>query len=835
MAASNVTLKVGSVYYELDLDDKKFKQKSKSVKDETKSLGAGFGQLGGAAKTLGLALGISIGLQTLVQGFKSAISAAAELERSMLGLSQVARAFGVESADASKAAQDLAKDGLMTVQESAEALKNLLATGFSLDEATQLMYAFKDASAANRQGTLGFGEAIVGATIGIKNQNSVLVDNVGISKNLSVILREQGLSVDALQDVTSDASVRQKLFNGLMKEAQIFNGAAADTADTLSGSLAQLETQTFNLSAAIGTALAPGVQFAISQFTGFTDATAGINENMLVIQSIVIGLVGSFIILGKAVIGVAKTIYNALTLNFEGARDSFYETIGGIQQTFEATQQKIVDNTIKSYGAQDEIVNKSAANQEKVMSEKERKIAKQLEDETYNFQKNLEKRDKAFAENLADMIFAHMDKVRDLKKNMADETQDFNENLSERNKKFKESMAEMLKDHEKKTADIKKQMAEETQDAQEAEAEKLADAKEKLDKEKKEYDKKRVDLETQIDKEVAKGKNASQTRLGILREELAQETADYEEKVLEINTKVDKEVAKSKAASQEKMDDLQSKLAEEELAYTESKAKAEQAELEQTAKLQKEHDTRIADYQTSLNEEQAILNRHQEEVNAVKDKAREDDITRLIRQHNEENEAAVVEHNRRMADIRTRGDQIGKTLGDSINAGLGTRTSALQGQISSLATEAGRTLDNNLKTSAKEAGRNMIQSLIDGIRDNIGRAYDYISQKFSDIGNYAKSKIPGFASGVTNFQGGLAVVGEKGPELVRLPPGTDVIPNSVAFPSAGAESSQKQSSPGGMAQDIKVFVDKISNMGDVEAIGREIGFRAALVPNMGAR
>lgn len=38
------------------------------------------------------------------------------------------------------------------------------------------------------------------------------------------------------------------------------------------------------------------------------------------------------------------------------------------------------------------------------------------------------------------------------------------------------------------------------------------------------------------------------------------------------------------------------------------------------------------------------------------------------------------------------------------------------------------------------------------------------------------SSIPGFAGGVSNFRGGLAMVGERGPELVRLPGGSDVIP-----------------------------------------------------------
>lgn len=38
-------------------------------------------------------------------------------------------------------------------------------------------------------------------------------------------------------------------------------------------------------------------------------------------------------------------------------------------------------------------------------------------------------------------------------------------------------------------------------------------------------------------------------------------------------------------------------------------------------------------------------------------------------------------------------------------------------------------------------------------------------------------RVPGFAEGVKNFSGGMAVVGEKGPELVNLPRGSNVLPN----------------------------------------------------------
>jgi len=45
------------------------------------------------------------------------------------------------------------------------------------------------------------------------------------------------------------------------------------------------------------------------------------------------------------------------------------------------------------------------------------------------------------------------------------------------------------------------------------------------------------------------------------------------------------------------------------------------------------------------------------------------------------------------------------------------------------------------------------------------------------VGSALKSSLPKFADGVRNFGGGLAIVGERGPEVVRLPSGSDVIPN----------------------------------------------------------
>jgi hypothetical protein len=84
---------------------------------------------------------------------------------------------------------------------------------------------------------------------------------------------------------------------------------------------------------------------------------------------------------------------------------------------------------------------------------------------------------------------------------------------------------------------------------------------------------------------------------------------------------------------------------------------------------------------------------------------------------------------------------------------------------------------------------NWINSLIAGIKSKASGIGGAIKQ---GIGNMLpaglRKLIPGFADGVRNFSGGLAVVGERGPELVNLPKGADVFSN---------EESRRMTSGGG--------------------------------------
>lgn len=56
------------------------------------------------------------------------------------------------------------------------------------------------------------------------------------------------------------------------------------------------------------------------------------------------------------------------------------------------------------------------------------------------------------------------------------------------------------------------------------------------------------------------------------------------------------------------------------------------------------------------------------------------------------------------------------------------------------------------------------------------------------LGSLLESAIPKFAVGTQNFRGGLAMVGERGPELVNLPKGSGVIPNDKLSGISGGQS-----------------------------------------------
>jgi hypothetical protein len=116
----------------------------------------------------------------------------------------------------------------------------------------------------------------------------------------------------------------------------------------------------------------------------------------------------------------------------------------------------------------------------------------------------------------------------------------------------------------------------------------------------------------------------------------------------------------------------------------------------------------------------------------------------------------------------------GQTITDITNKAVeGVQKMAAAGAAALETLQGGEKLPGS--TTEQAFGQNYLVSPT-GARVPLG-PHGEIPKNFDALYS-GKSSFPQFAGGVQNFSGGLAVVGERGPELVNLPSGSDVIPNS---------------------------------------------------------
>ena len=255
---------------------KKQKAEFNSLSQRINNSGKGFNKfrriLGSARNTI---LVLTFATAALRAAFKKTFAAANELEASLRGLGSVATNTGQGFTESREAAIKLSEKGLLSIQDAAAGLKNLLSAGFGLKEATKMMNTFTDAAAFNRQGTLSMGQAIVGATQGVKNQNSIMVDNAGITKNLSIMYKEFAESIGTTSGKLTEAQKRQAIFNGVQKEGAVFMGDAQTVIATMSGALTVLGTNSNLAAAEIGKMIQP---IAGGFVQAFAEATEGVKN-----------------------------------------------------------------------------------------------------------------------------------------------------------------------------------------------------------------------------------------------------------------------------------------------------------------------------------------------------------------------------------------------------------------------------------------------------------------------------------------------------------------------------------------------------------------------------
>lgn len=198
-------------------------------------------------------------LYAIGRGISASLDASERMQNSLRGLASVARYAGEDLGQTMQAASRLTADGLLDIGSAATSLKNLLSRGFNLEESVRIAERLKDAAAFGRQGSLSIAEAVQSASEGLKNENSILVDNAGVTKNVSVMWKEYAAQIGKAVTELSMAEKRQAELNGLLRETEGQLGNAKLAAEGLTGAKAEMRQEVFELSAGFGDVLTPVV------------------------------------------------------------------------------------------------------------------------------------------------------------------------------------------------------------------------------------------------------------------------------------------------------------------------------------------------------------------------------------------------------------------------------------------------------------------------------------------------------------------------------------------------------------------------------------------------
>lgn len=296
-------------------------------------------------KTIGgqlAAIGVAIGTGFL---FKKAIDESSKLQNALIGVNSVANAFGISTDRITETAKGLAQDGLIPLQDITSSLKNLIVNfNGDLEKSVDVFNALKNSAAFNRQGQLSLGEAIRGASEGLKNDLSIKIDNAGVTKNLSILQKEYAASIGTSVAKLTDAQRAQAEYVGILKEASIFQGDYNKLINTFSGALSALGTAFNFFLVAIGDIVtrSPAIIVVLNAITTeiveLTNAINGIGSGgvkQFILAAITVGeSINNYIIKPLGFVIDALQIVSNAVHTFAAGVSGAFGAIGGVIGSF---------------------------------------------------------------------------------------------------------------------------------------------------------------------------------------------------------------------------------------------------------------------------------------------------------------------------------------------------------------------------------------------------------------------------------------------------------------------------------------------------------------------
>ena len=218
-----------------------------------------------------------VAFRTITGAIQSGIEASNAYAAAVKGLNGVADGAGIGQQEMQQAL-DAVTDEFFSATAAATSFKNLLSRGYTLDKATRTITNLKNAAAFGRQSSLSLSQAVVSATEGIRNENSILVDNAGVTKNVAKMWEEYAKARGVATTSLTQAQKVEAEYLGIMEETRFQMGDIEKLSEGLAGAQAKAANQTELLARSFGEAMTPGVELGTTLFSGIMEQLTGVSQ-----------------------------------------------------------------------------------------------------------------------------------------------------------------------------------------------------------------------------------------------------------------------------------------------------------------------------------------------------------------------------------------------------------------------------------------------------------------------------------------------------------------------------------------------------------------------------
>ena len=306
-------MNVGDIFVQAQLNNSAFNSNVRStIKNSENAFSKGFSKIGGMIATVfSVAVVTSFG--------KKCLDVASETQSAWVGLNSIISGQGRSFSQAQAFINDYISDGLIPLNNAVTAYKNLASRGYDDSQIQSTLTSLKDAAAFGRQASYSYGDAIQSATEGLKNENSILVDNAGVTKNVAKMWDDYAKSVGK---TTAQLTQQEKItaeVNGIIQETKFQVGDATRYADTFAGRAATLSATFTRLKTAIGETImpianlfVPIIQIAMEKLIAFFNVTKQVMSALgLKMVNPINNTASSYNALGKSALAAADNTVKA--------------------------------------------------------------------------------------------------------------------------------------------------------------------------------------------------------------------------------------------------------------------------------------------------------------------------------------------------------------------------------------------------------------------------------------------------------------------------------------------------------------------------------------------